>query len=107
MKYRFLFDSRTESDRIREIKESVMELRRRGAPIEVIDTANWSDGRKWEFYLKELMPISVRKHKRLRGRVRTHRAGGIYYTSVLLAEDDFFTGEEARKKLNELRKLLV
>ncbi|GEM_PF-3146502 len=99
---KFLYDSMLESKRIQEAKELAEKLREKGVAIEIIDTANWDDKRKWDFYLNELLPISVRFHKKLRGVLRTHKAGAIYYSSVLVTEDNFFANEDANEKLKEL-----
>lgn len=94
---RYLYDSRIESEIGKEGKKLA---KRKG--IELINTANWSDEEKWNFYLNKLLPLSVMTHKKLRGRVRTHKAGMVHYSGVLLTEDDFFVGEEAIKKLKEI-----
>lgn len=79
------------------------ELRKNGVPIEIIDTANWNDKEKLQFYYDELVPLSLKTRKRLRGYIRTHRSGTIIYHLVLVAEDNFYVGDEAIKKLMELR----
>lgn len=102
--FKFLYDSSLESTWVKEARRLAERLREKGVPIEIIDTAQWSDERKWSFYLNELLPISVRFHKRLRGVLRTHKAGVIHYDSVLVTEDNFFAHEEAYEKLKELTR---
>lgn len=72
--------------------------------LEIIDTTDWNEEKKEEFYFSQLMPISVSKHKRLRGKVRSHKAGAISYGSVLFTGDNFFTGEKALEKLKQLKE---
>ena len=78
------------------------DLRSSGFPIEIIDVASWDDKKKWKFYFNELLPLSVRLHKKLRGVVRTHKAGLIHLDCILISEDNFWTYEQACKKLREL-----
>jgi len=94
---RYLYDSRFESEIIR---EGIEMTKKKG--LNLIDTASWSDQEKWDLYLNELIPLSVMTRKKLRGYVRTHRAGMIHYSGVLLTDNEFFVGEEAIKKLKEI-----
>ena len=94
---RYLYDSRTESEIGRRCRKIA---KRKG--VELINTASWSDQEKWNLYLNELIPLSVITHKKLKGRVRTHNAGMIHYSGVLVTDNDFFVREEALKKLKEV-----
>jgi len=67
-----------------------------------IDTANWDRNQCWSFYLNELLPLSVLTKKKLRGRVRTHKAGDIYLRDMLVTEKEFFINEEAVVFLEKL-----
>ncbi|MEX2753548.1 MAG: hypothetical protein Q6366_016995 [Candidatus Freyarchaeota archaeon] len=99
--FKFLYGSTLETRRIQETKELAEKLREKGVAIETTDTADWDDRRKWNFYLNELRPISAMFHKKLRGVLRTHKAGATYYSSVPVTEDNFFANKEANKKLKE------
>lgn len=75
--------------------------------VEVVEASEWDDTERMEFYQSKLFPRSVRQGKKLRGRVRTHKAGNIYfYSGVLLTggveDGDFFVGEEAVERVREL-----
>jgi hypothetical protein len=75
--------------------------------VEVVEASEWDDTERMEFYQSKLFPRSVRRGKKLRGRVRTHKAGNInFYSGVLLTggveDGDFFIGEEAVDRLRSM-----
>lgn len=78
-----------------------------GLDIEVVEASDWDDEKRLEFYQSKLFPRSVRRGKKLRGRVRTHKAGNInFFNGVLLTggveDGDFFVGEEAVERVQTL-----
>jgi len=103
MGYRYLYNSRYADQRT---LERVKRLRELGIDIEIVDTSDWSEEKKKEVYFNNLIPVSVTKKKRLRGVVRSHKAGVIMLNSILLTDDNFFAGEELEKKIEELEKSL-
>lgn len=75
--------------------------------LEVVEASEWDDTERMEFYQSKLFPRSVRRGKKLRGRVRTHKAGNInFHNGVLLTggveDGDFFIGEEAVDRLRSM-----
>ena len=70
--------------------------------IETIDTTSWDEDKKWDYYLHVLMPISVRYHRKMKGRIRTHKAGFIHFNGVLITDNNFYIRDEAVEKLREI-----
>lgn len=75
--------------------------------IEVIEASDWDDTERMEFYQSKLFPRSVRQGKKLRGRVRTHKAGNVNFDKGVLLiggvdDGDFFVGEEAVKQVQSM-----
>lgn len=75
--------------------------------MEVIDASDWDDTERQEFYQTKLFPRSIRQGKKLRGQVRTHKAGNInFFKGVLMTGDiedgDFFVGKEAIERLGSM-----
>lgn len=84
-----------ESPRREKIRKLLSKLRNEHE-VREMDATNWSDEEKWRYYLDKLIPISVMRKKRLRGRIRTHKACGIYFRDlIVVVGKDFFTGSEA------------
>jgi len=94
---KFLYDSQSENEVIKEGKRLAEEK-----DIPTIDTANWDENKKWEYYLEVFLPISVQYHRKLKGRIRTHKAGLIHFSCVLVTDDNFYVRENAVEKLREL-----
>jgi len=103
MGYLYLYDSRSTDEKL---LEQIRKLKRLGLNIEIIDTSKWDDKKKKEIYFNKLIPISVIKKKKLRGIVRSHKAGVIRLNSILLTDDDFFTGKELEMKIKQLEREL-
>ena len=93
----YLYDSNFDNEAM---KEGRLLAEKKG--IESIDTASWDEDKKWDYYLHVLMPISVRFHRKMKGRIRTHKAGFIHLDSVLVTDDNFYVGEEALEKLRDI-----
>ena len=93
----FLYDSQFENEVMREGKRLAEEK-----GIQTIDTASWDERKKWDYYSSVFIPISVRYHRKLKGRVRTHKAGFIHFFGVLVTDDNFYIADEAVEKLREL-----
>lgn len=77
--------------------------------VEVVEASEWDDTERMEFYQSKLFPRSVRQGKKLRGRVRTHKAGNVnFYSGVLITggveDGDFFIGEEAVDQLRTMEE---
>lgn len=75
--------------------------------VEVIEAGDWDETKRMEFYQSKLFPRSVRQGKKLRGRVRTHKAGNInFFSGVLLTggiqDGDFFIGEDAVEQIQAM-----
>jgi hypothetical protein len=98
----YVYDD-TKSPHREEILDLVKKLQKK-FDVKSTDATQWSEKEKQEFYYSRLIPISVLKKKRLRGVVRTHKAGGIYFHDLILYGGDFYPREEAVKKLRELEK---
>ncbi len=94
---KFLYDSQSENEVMKEGKRLAEER-----DIQTIDTANWDETKKWEYYLGVFLPISVRYHRKLKGHIRTHKAGSIHFSCVLVTDDNFYVREKAIEKLREL-----
>lgn len=63
--------------------------------IDIQDAAGWDDDKREEVYMRHLLPLSVKNRKRMRGRIRSHKAGKIHFTSgVLITDSNFYVGEE-------------
>jgi len=101
--YKLLFDSRQKDEMTHKAITIARELRENGIPIEIIDTANWDEEEKLQFYQNELIPLSLKTHKRLRGHVRTHKSKTLMYHLVLITENNFYARDEAIRKLIELK----
>ena len=100
MRILYVYDSEIEDAYRSEIKRLLDKVRRLGVRVDEVDTAGWSDEEKFKFYNKQLMPISVIKGRRLRGRIRTHRTGSIIFRDMIIIDDsEFFIGEEAVRRL--------
>ncbi|MEM2703245.1 MAG: hypothetical protein QXR45_08800 [Candidatus Bathyarchaeia archaeon] len=94
MSLKYVYDSSQSTENRQKIVSLLGTLEKKGMHILRIDTANWDQNQCWSFYLNELLPLSVLNKKKLRGRVRTHKAGGIYLRDVLITEKEFFIDEE-------------
>jgi hypothetical protein len=95
MSLRHVYNSNSNTENHKRIVSLLNALENKGMNITRIDTSNWDQSQCWNFYLNELLPLSVLNKKKLRGRVRTHKAGSIYLRDVLLTEKEFFIDEEA------------
>ncbi|RLF23093.1 MAG: hypothetical protein DRN15_07095 [Thermoprotei archaeon] len=96
MRILYVYDSSIEDEYRNEIRQLLDKVKKLGVKVEEIDMAGWSDEEKSKFYLERLAPISVIRKKRLRGRIRTHKAGLImFHDMIIVNSSDFFIGEEA------------
>lgn len=63
--------------------------------VEIVNAKNWDSDKRKEFYESVLFPRSIENGLKLRGRVRTHKAGRIDFSSgVLVVGRMFFVGTE-------------
>lgn len=93
---RYLYDSRHSEPEQRERLARVQHH----PHIQVVDTANWTDERRTAVYFDELLLRSVVRRRLLRGMVRTHRAGNVFFFhGVLVTADDVFVGEDVDRFL--------
>jgi hypothetical protein len=95
--FEYLFDSSLENETTAECKSLAHQK-----GIKITNTSNWSESEKTSFYYSTLMPISIRFHQRMKGSVRTHKAGFIHFDGILVTDDQFYVRDEALKKLQEL-----
>ena len=96
MRILYVYDSNIKDEHRNEIRQLLDKIKELGIKVEEIDIAGWSDEERSKFYMERLAPISVIRKKRLRGRIRTHKAGLImFHDMIIVNSNDFFIGEEA------------
>ena len=79
-KWILYYDSRYINDTVRELLKLAKEI----PDIEIVDTAGLSEQQLKDIYSNILALISVFTGIKLRGRVRTHKAGTIFFGSGVL-----------------------
>jgi len=101
----FFYDSRYMDDTVREI----LEIARSMSHIKIIDTANMSDEEHNKIYFDIIVPISVFARIKVRGHIRTHKAGAIWFSEGVLVKSESDPREGriwiGREALDVLRKL--
>jgi len=90
----FYYDSRYPPDALLAV------ARQKG--VDLVDTATCTKAQRDSFYYDTLMRISILRHKQLRGRLRSHKAGIVSFSQGVLVTggSDFFIGDEALAFLN-------
>jgi len=101
------YDSRYVDETIREM----LDLARDIPFIEIVDTADMSDEDRNKIYFDIIMPISVFAGIKVRGRIRTHKAGAVWFINgVLVRSEDnpgrggVWIGKEALEVLRKVHK---
>ena len=102
MVLKYVYDSGSEPEYRKKLIDLLDRLEKKGMSIKRIDTHNWGQDKRWDFYLNELIPLSVLTKKKLRGRIRTHKAGDVYLVDILIAGRDFSIGEESIQWLEQV-----
>lgn len=84
-----------ESDAENPTQDQALDAAQTHGDIDIEDAAGWNEDKREEVYMRHLLPLSVKNRKRIRGKLRSHKAGKIHFTQgVLITDTNFYVGEE-------------
>lgn len=90
-----------ETPHSKEIENLLGKLKNRHK-VSKVDAKKMSEEEKWDYYANVLIPISVMEKEKLRGRIRTHKSGAIFFRDLVVVNGEkFYMDEEAVKILEK------